>query len=112
MVKLLFVDHLKNEVIVVQRLGIGCTAPSTCLRPPVGTQVLCPQTSAEDHAIIPRSPPLEQQIAQHFALAVVKSRELPGVAGLVGSIAVTVLLWVLLIWLYRRSRAVASQTSQ
>lgn len=51
-------------------------------------------------------------IAQHFALAVVKSRELPGVAGLVGSIAVTVLLWVLLIWLYRCSRAVASQTSR
>lgn len=40
------------------------------------------------------------------------SKELPGVAGLVGSIAVTVLLWVLLIWLYRRSRAVASQTSR
>lgn len=40
------------------------------------------------------------------------SRELPGAAGLVGAIAVTVLLWVLLIWLYRRSRAVASQTSR
>ena len=40
------------------------------------------------------------------------SKELPGVAGLVGSIAVTILLWVLLIWLYRRSRAVASQTSR
>ena len=40
------------------------------------------------------------------------SKELPGVAGLVGSIAVTILLWVLLIWLYRHSRAVASQTSR
>ena len=40
------------------------------------------------------------------------SKELPGVAGLFGSIAVTILLWVLLIWLYRRSRAVASQTSR
>ncbi|WP_286204520.1 PrsW family glutamic-type intramembrane protease [Corynebacterium afermentans] len=40
------------------------------------------------------------------------SKELPGVASLFGSIAVTVLLWVLLIWLYRRSRAVASQTSR
>ena len=40
------------------------------------------------------------------------SKELPGVAGLFGSIAVTILLWVLLIWLYRRSRAVASHTSR
>ena len=40
------------------------------------------------------------------------SKELPGVASLFGSIAVTILLWVLLIWLYRRSRAVASQTSR
>lgn len=40
------------------------------------------------------------------------SKELPGVAGLVGSIAVTVLLWVLLTWFYHRSRAVASQTSR
>lgn len=40
------------------------------------------------------------------------SKELPGVAGLVGSVAMTVLLWVLLVWLYRRSRAVASQTSR
>ena len=40
------------------------------------------------------------------------SKELPGTAGLVAAIAVTVLLWVLLIWLYRRSRAVASQTSR
>ena len=38
------------------------------------------------------------------------SKELPGTAGLVAAIAVTVLLWVLLIWLYRRSRAVASHT--
>ena len=40
------------------------------------------------------------------------ARMLPGVAGLVGAIAVTVLLWVLLIRLYRRSRALASQTSR
>lgn len=40
------------------------------------------------------------------------SKELPGTAGLVAAIALTVLLWVLLIWLYRRSRAVASQTSR
>ena len=40
------------------------------------------------------------------------SKELPGVASLFGSIAVTILLWVLLIWLYRRSRAVASHTSR
>ena len=40
------------------------------------------------------------------------SKELPGVASLFGSIAVTILLWVLLIWLYRRSRAVAAQTSR
>ena len=40
------------------------------------------------------------------------SKELPGVASLFGSIAVTILLWGLLIWLYRRSRAVASQTSR
>lgn len=40
------------------------------------------------------------------------ARMLPGVAGLVGAIAVTVLLWVLLIRLYRRSRALASQTTR
>ena len=40
------------------------------------------------------------------------SKELPGTAGLVGSIAVTILLWVLVVWLYRRSRAVASHTSR
>ena len=40
------------------------------------------------------------------------SKELPGVASLFGSITVTILLWVLLIWLYRRSRAVASHTSR
>ena len=34
------------------------------------------------------------------------SRALPSVAGLVASIAMTILLWVLLIWLYRRSRAI------
>lgn len=40
------------------------------------------------------------------------SKELPGVASLFGSIAITILLWGLLIWLYRRSRAVASHTSR
>ena len=58
------------------------------------------------------------RIADWFLLAAAlhgafnAARMLPGVAGLVGAIAVTVLLWVLLIRLYRRSRALASQTSR
>ena len=37
------------------------------------------------------------------------SRELPGAFGLAAMLAVSVLLWVLLIWLYRRSRAIGRQ---
>lgn len=38
------------------------------------------------------------------------SRDFPGVAGLVASAAMTILLWVLAIWLYRRSRAIGRQS--
>ena len=38
------------------------------------------------------------------------SHDLPGVASLVASAAMTILLWVLLIWLYRRSRAIGHQS--